>query len=536
MDPRRQLDRFLAALRQVEKGPPKDLVRFLRDLPEPEETLPPWEAWCLIGLVQYLQRKIWAAEILRTRLMRDPVTPRNSDRFQPHPKLELYGEVPGIPEWRYDLRSGYSCRFINKIRAETIEVDLRWNLVLAWESSEYFFYLQRLRDSEPVEKRLQDLFWHLEVIEMSVVELQRTKAIAKIRPSHGWLQTDLSNQVMAYQVDFDFFRRCWLRPESRIWLSALIGDWVLADSLAIHDPAIRDITSSRKESLCRIRREKLIRMHESNLGRAIYNLADIGGGDEVLAQGIQDPSSAVNHAALMAMLRRNDPRWCPEVHAYWSRIQTGAREEIVTVQAKCWRLFLEHDYTKKEVVSALSQVVDYPFYEAALLAMRHAPEQGLRLVRRGLRSPYFWDRYCTAVTVVVLGKSWCKQELALVLEESNNLEKTREIRCAIKELGDQEFLEILWKWEGRHAQRAAKARRTITKLPEPELTAEAEEEALHSWAEMIPEILNEIEDQIMLFRHVELVAAETDRHVETELRIEPSPPRRPWWRFWQSDE
>ena len=95
-------DRLLGLLDEAQFTPPPDLGSALEALP-PAGALPdPHEAWALIALVDYGERKRRALQILEAHVA--PALGRRQGRPVLLEDVQARGIVPGLPEWEYLLR------------------------------------------------------------------------------------------------------------------------------------------------------------------------------------------------------------------------------------------------------------------------------------------------------------------------------------------------------------------------------------------------------------------------------------------------
>jgi hypothetical protein len=92
---------LLDAFRQVERGPPTDILEFLKTRPAVTDLPSPWDTWTLIGLVRHRKRQYWVLDLIRTRLRGDSADLAALGALgHPHDSSDS-GTVPGLPEWEY---------------------------------------------------------------------------------------------------------------------------------------------------------------------------------------------------------------------------------------------------------------------------------------------------------------------------------------------------------------------------------------------------------------------------------------------------
>ena len=135
-----QLLQLLDAIRQVEDGPPGDLVKFIQECPKPGEFPTPWESWTLIGLIRHRTRQLWVQEIIKTRLSGDIETISVLGALGHPTEIAPSGSVPGMPEWEYDFHGRGCC--LTHVTSERIDVDFLDNSA---EYFDFYFYTAYLK-------------------------------------------------------------------------------------------------------------------------------------------------------------------------------------------------------------------------------------------------------------------------------------------------------------------------------------------------------------------------------------------------------
>jgi hypothetical protein len=88
--------------------------------------------------------------------------------------------------------------------------------------------------------------------------------------------------------------------------------------------------------------------------------------------------------------------------------------------------------------------------EAVLLALEHAPELALPLIRKGLLSDIPMNRSQIAAILTLIAKPWSRRELLGALQASDDQEKTADARAALLESGDEEAEKAVLAWEERN--------------------------------------------------------------------------------------
>ena len=98
------------------------------------------------------------------------------------------------------------------------------------------------------------------------------------------------------------------------------------------------------------------------------------------------PLSGTTSAALEIIVKQDDAAWCPEVHGLFRRANPDSPAPEPHLWMASLKFLLRHGYRREEVLAALSGAGGYEMGEAVLLALEHAPEVALPLIRRTLRS------------------------------------------------------------------------------------------------------------------------------------------------------
>lgn len=439
---------LLAAFVRLRESEPLDLVQSLQGLPEPGALPSPWNTWTLIGLTRHRERQLWVAEIIRTRL--HAALADLADGGAGHPQeIPQGGLVPGMPDWNYFFH-GRGCRISHNVDGDAIDVDF-WD-----DSADYFdtfFYknfLESLHRPEPPEQRLLELHPSAREVIIAVNDLRAA----------GWLtplwssEPDpyrLADKVMAIADDIDSFCRAWTRADRRVWLAALIGDWMAADEAAVGRPELIAITGPRVERCREIRRERLRRaLGEQHRGAdPLQALADPQAPDvdQILEDALRDPLSGLVWAALDMIGQRDDPRWCARVHELYSRVDPAGRPRLWITSLK---FLLRHGHRAAEVIASLAKAGEMVIGEAVLLSLEHAPELALPLIRKGLVANAPAIRTEVAAILALINAPWSTRVLLGALEASDDQEKTAEARLVLLESGDQAAQRAVLAWEVRN--------------------------------------------------------------------------------------
>jgi hypothetical protein len=443
-----QMSALLIAFARAGEPEPADLGSTLRDLPEPGALPSPWETWTLIGLVRHRDRQLWVADIIRNRLRGAPSDLARMGALG-HPEgVPQSGPVPGMPEWEYYFH-GRGCCLTHKVEGDEIDVDF-WD-----DSAEYFStffyteYLESLRHPEPPEQRLRELHRSTRPVGIVVDDLLAAGALTPLsgrdaRPPR------VSDRVLDHAGAIEAFCRAWGNPANRLWLGALCGDWLAAHDAAAGRPGIDRLTAARAEKCRQLRRERLLRERGYPAADALHGLAELGAADEPVGRAFRGPPTGLVSAALDIIEEQDDPRWCPPVHAMYSRVNPAGPLPEPHIWMRSLKFLLRHGYRTDELLAALPRAGGTEIGEAILLALEHAPQHALPLIRKALLSDTPIDRTEAAAILALIGKPWSIRELLGALESSDDQEKTADSRAALLESGDEAAQKAVLAWEERN--------------------------------------------------------------------------------------
>jgi hypothetical protein len=152
-----------------------------------------------------------------------------------------------------------------------------------------------------------------------------------------------------------------------------------------------------------------------------------------------------------------------------------------------------------------------------LLALEHAPELALPLIRKGLLADIPINRIEVAAILALINKPWSRRELLGALSASDDQEKTADARAALVETGDEEAQKAVLAWEERnpHENEAGSYLEIDGRRLGPFYTFG--ELALKHRAARIRYEMDKLHDRVMKLRDV----------------VPPEPQEsRPWWRIW----
>lgn len=440
------------AFRRAQDGPPTDLARFLRDLPEANKLPSPWVTWTIIGLVRHTRRQAWVADVIRTRLRGNPDDLARLGSLGQPESVQQSGPVPGLPEWEYYFH-GLGCRLTHKVRGEAIDVDFHDG-----DSAEfidtYFYvnYLESLRHPDPAERRLLDLNPSVRPVTLSVAELAAANMLTPL-PGRERHPFRIADDVLPHEDAIDAFVEAWSDGRHRVWLASLIGDWPAAHDAAVGEgrPDLTAVTSGRAGECLEHRRRSLLRASKDDRQApdAMAGLGDLGA-DAVtpsLEVALAGPPSGVTSAALDVIERLDDPAWCPRVYALFRRVDPGGQLPEPSIWTRAMKFLLRHGHRTPEVIAALPNAGGPMLGEACLLALEHAPEVVLPLFRKALLSDIPANRSAVAAILALIDQPGGRQELLAALDQSDDQERTADARAALVEAGGEEARRVVSAWE-----------------------------------------------------------------------------------------
>lgn len=507
--------RLLLDILEAQQPAPDDVPAFLEALPDVGTLPSPWETWTLIGLVRHRKRQYWVRDIIHNRLRGDSAALGAMGALGHPDGVEQSGTVPGMPEWEYYFHGG-GCCLTHKVTGEDIDVDFWDDSAEHFDMFFYTNYLKSLRNPEPPEQRLLELHRSVRPVRIAATRLLAAGAMTP-RSSRDSHPLRIADGVLASEAAIAAFCRAWGDPARRVWLAGMIGDWPAAHEAAAGRHTIEQITAPRAERCRAIRRDYLLKETDQAASDALEGLAELGGADEQLKEALRGPPSGTVSTALGIAERQNDPKWYPHIYSVFKRMRPTGQLPEPHIWVTSLGILLRHGYRKEEMIASLTMAGGSVVGEGALLALEHAPEHALALIRQALLADTPCNRTTAAAILALIARPWSMRELFRALDASDDQQKTADARAALLETGDPEAEKAV-AWEERNPHEV-----------EPDKHIEVggrrirvysmDEVVLNSTGTFVRHEMDELHDRVMKIKDV----------------IPPEPAaQKPWWKFWGS--
>jgi hypothetical protein len=422
-----------------------------------------------------------------------------------------------MPEWEYYFH-GRGCCLTHKVVGDEIDVDFWGDSAEYFDTFFYTKYLESLRQPEPPEQRLRELHRCTGPVRIAVDDLVAIGALTPLpgRDSHP---PCVSDAILDHTEAIETFCGAWANSTNRLWLGALCGDWLAAHEAAAGFPDLTAITAPRADQCRELRRQRLKKDlgDQCKVADALHALADLGVEDldDCLIDALSGPPTGAISAALDIIEQQDDPRWCPHLYTLFRRTDPEQQLPSPHIWFTSLRLLLRHGYHTADVIAALPRAAGTG--DAVLLALEHAPQLALPLIRKGLLSEIPISRSEVAAILAVINKPWSRRELLGALSASDDQEKTADARAGLLETGNAEAETAVLEWEERnpHENEVGSYLEIDGKRLGPFYTFG--ELALKNRAVWIRYEMDRVHDQAMKLKEV----------------VPPEPQgSRPWWRLW----
>jgi hypothetical protein len=449
--------------------------RSLRDLPASGDLPSPWDAWTLLGLLRFRELQYWVAEVVRSKLGGDLGRLATVGALGHPEQIPGAGIVPGLPDWEYHFH-GRGCMLTRRKDGMEIDVDFVDDGAEFIDAYFYRNHLKSLREPEPVERRVLALHPSIDAIEVSLGVLHQTGLLDGKSCNHFKIAPELLARVDD------------VTPALRRWESE--------SQSGATDPFSLWLASGEQGALERRERRAAltVALNGERNSAALRGLADLGIPDleSHLQQVLKGPAGAAMSAALEMISTSDDPKWCGELYAVLDRTPSSSADGTPYAQVRCLEFLFRHAYRKVDLRRALSRDWGAMEGEVALIAMEHAPDLALHIVRRALRSSIPLSRQEAAALLAAVDRPWSRRELLAVLDESDDHHLSAAARAGLRLCHDPHAAEALAHWELTH-YRAPIAGRFI----------KVDEGILRMTDEMVAWHLQEIHDRVMKIRDVE---------------------------------
>lgn len=443
-----EITHLLDALQQVEKGPPKDLNEWMMESPKPEFLPSPWDTWTLIGLVRHRTRQYWVADIMRTRLGGNPEDLATRGSFGHPTAVARSGIVPGMPEWEYYFHGRGLC-LSHKVDGTDIDVDFFDDSADYFDAYFYRRFLDSLKKPNSVEQRIRELFPTTEPVHLSIQDLLKRGALLT-KPGGGSNAFRVASELLERQDDFEDFCNRWDVPGNRLWLAALIGDWVAVRELTSPGTSLDEFVNDYAAKAIDLRVLTLKQFSSDNPSEVLYGLAHLNVADDALLATLRGPISGAMSAALSILEQQDDPQWCEAVHSLFLRMPPDGEIPAPHIWITALKFLLRHHYHTKELLPLLPKADKTSCGEGVILALEYAPEHVISMVRKGLSHTIPIARTEVSAILAVIAKPWCIHELALAISQSDDHELTADARAALLEIGSPEAEKAVLVWEERN--------------------------------------------------------------------------------------
>ena len=456
---------LIKAFGRAAEAQPQDVLEAISTLPPVGELPSPWTTWLFIALMSWRKRQQWAKDMLREHLPKAiPPCRKFREREQP---VEMF--VPGCPEWEVSLECDYTfAQLTNRVTEEFLIIDL------ATVDRESLIYVDHLDScvgpksrSESIE-RLLELHQDFGTIQHAIDDLVAANLLRAVYDDRSPCPPDmhpnghlLASRAVVHADVVEGFVRQWKNAGARLWLSAVIGDWLAAHELAVvgGDPQLIAVTKERADE-CRAIRLTLARESFASAKQnhgiwdsgAVRMMADLGAEEvrELIREGLAGNADCVC-SVICVINRDEDPSWCNAVFDVLLRFgRCGRRTRDEDVVLQCARYLFKHRHRKQDVARVLSRLKSQTD-EAGLLLLEHAPHQALPIIRRALRDSGPIGNP-TAAVLALIDQPWSRAELLAVLEDDvyHDLDDVLPLVLALHESHDAEARAVAETWVERY--------------------------------------------------------------------------------------
>lgn len=469
--------RIAALFRAMEAAcqtPPPNMAKAMRNLAPVGELPLPWTTSLLLYLFAHRQRQIWGQQLLRERLPRAlSPTPAMCKGDQ---TVEFY--VPGAEEWQVQVECGFGfADLIHRVTGEAMMVD--HGTSARGGPIRFHGHDQGMRPAGQCDfaDRLRDLHPRFDTVWLAIEELELAGIIRGVddygNPMPEDLEPDahrLTGRAVKQARLVRGFRRKWAEPSGRLWMAAVIGDWILVHRLAAeqNDQELADYAAGRVEQ-CRDARLAMVR---DRMRRGIDATADLYVLEELGApefpQLIEERLHGDDQTAQATWRFINtldDARWAPHVYGLLQRFVSRSSRPPWPIVPDMAEYLCRHRHRIEETLRLAARDPE-ALDTVVRLALKHAPDMALPVLRRALRhrvkrgkpSPVSWHvdgvsdvALNMAILLAAIDAPWTRRELYEVLDEAKrdglSWEKALPCVAALAESRDPEARQTASAWK-----------------------------------------------------------------------------------------
>ena len=409
--------------------------------------LPPWFLWTFLSLVQHRRRHEFVADAVRAQLNGDLAVIANCGALG-HPPGDQRGLLPGNVDWEFYFH-GRGCCLTNRHTAESIDVDFFDDSADWLDPWFYRTYLESLRTPALWERRVLQLHPSIETVELAFRDLTGA----------GVLEKHSERQPVRIVGDYepllallDQFEQVFEGEDGDRRIAAALGDWLWLSKLKGCE------SSQQIEQLAdQMRRSRIVRLTEhfdsgQHRSMALRGLSEVQDPrlPEHLRRVLQESPSGLIVEALEIIEERSVAEWAEPILALSRRTDPNGDIPRPAIWLKCMELLFPMNSPSQELIRRLSKAGPGCCAEAAVLALEHAPGCALELFRQALRSRIPHSRIVASAVLTIIDQPWSRRELAKVLVESNEQDRTAECRAALMETHSADSHGLVRRWEERN--------------------------------------------------------------------------------------